>query len=109
MIQQFVKACAAYAAASAPTESAGGGGDVEKEAFDSAKELGTVEAWQAFIANYPSGFRADLAKAYIKKLGSSEPSTCLRRPMSARRKSCRTRRAGTAATSARKCPPRRPS
>ena len=73
-IQQFVKACAAYAAASAPAESAGGGGDAEKEAFDSAKELGTVEAWQAFIANYPSGFRADLAQAYIKKLGSSEPA-----------------------------------
>ena len=35
--------------------------------------------------------------------------TCLRRPMSARQSSCRTRRAGTAATSARKCPPRRPS
>ena len=33
-IQQFVKACAAYAPASARAESAGGSGDAEKEAFD---------------------------------------------------------------------------
>ena len=58
----------------AASAAAGGGGDAEKEAFDSAKELGTVEAWEAFIANYPSGFRADLARAYIKKLGSGEPA-----------------------------------
>jgi hypothetical protein len=51
-----------------------GGDDAEKEAFDSAKELGTTEAWEAFISNYPSGFRADLARAYIKKLGASEAS-----------------------------------
>ena len=70
-IQQFVKACETFADATPPVASAaaGGGDDAEKEAFDSAKELGTVEAWEAFIANYPSGFRADLARAYIKKLG----------------------------------------
>lgn len=39
-----------------------------KEAFEAAKELGTLEAWDAFLANYPTGFRADLARAYIKKL-----------------------------------------
>ena len=50
------------------------GGDAEKEAFENAKDLGTVEAWEAFIANYPSGFHADLARAYIKKLGSSAPA-----------------------------------
>ena len=55
----------------AASAAAGGGGDAEKEAFDSARELGTVEAWETFIANYPSGFRADLARAYIKKLGSA--------------------------------------
>ena len=72
-IQQFVKACETFADAtpSAATAAAGGGGDAEKEAFDSAKELGTVEAWEAFVANYPSGFHADLARAYIKKLGSA--------------------------------------
>jgi len=44
------------------------GGGAEKEAFEAAKELGTVEAWDAFLANYPSGFHADLARAYVKKL-----------------------------------------
>ena len=75
-IQQFVKACETFAGATPPAASAaaGGGGDAEKEAFESAKELGTVEAWEAFIANYPSGFRADLARAYIKKLGANEPA-----------------------------------
>jgi hypothetical protein len=75
-IQQFVKACETFDNASPPAEGAAAseGGDVEKDAFESAKELGTVEAWQAFITNYPSGFRADLARAYIKNLGSSQPA-----------------------------------
>src|SRR5262245_3209312 len=73
-IQQYVKACETFANASQPAQSASAGGDAEKEAFESAKELGTVEAWEAFLANYPSGFRADLARAYVKKLGSDEPA-----------------------------------
>jgi Bacterial SH3 domain len=40
----------------------------EKEAFEEAKSLGTVEAWDAFLAHYPNGFHADLARAYVKKL-----------------------------------------
>ncbi len=40
-----------------------------KEAFEAAKELGTVEGWNTFLATYPKGFQADLARAYIKKLG----------------------------------------
>lgn len=40
----------------------------EKQAFEAAKELGTVDAWNAFLANYSSGFHADLARAYLKKL-----------------------------------------
>ncbi len=43
----------------------------EKEAFEAAKELGTVDAWNAFLANYATGFHADLARAYLKKLGAS--------------------------------------
>jgi hypothetical protein len=42
---------------------------IERQAFQSAKELGTADAWDAFIANYPKGFHADLARAYLKKLG----------------------------------------
>lgn len=44
----------------------------EQQAFEAAKELGTVEAWDAFLSNYPKGFHADLARAYVKKL--AEPS-----------------------------------
>ncbi|MDX2307918.1 MAG: SH3 domain-containing protein [Hyphomicrobium sp.] len=46
----------------------------EKQAFDAAKELGTVEAWDAFLSNYPKGFHADLARAYVKKLGEATPA-----------------------------------
>jgi hypothetical protein len=58
----------------APADSA------EKEAFEAAKALGTVEAWDAFLSHYPSGFHADLARAYVKKLAepqaaSPSPST----------------------------------
>ena len=70
-IQQFAKACETFGDASPPVESAGG--DAEKDAFNSAKELGTIEAWEAFISNYPTGFRADLARAYMKTLGPSAP------------------------------------
>lgn len=41
----------------------------ESSAFEQAKELGTVEAWDAFISAFPTGFHADLARAYLKKLG----------------------------------------
>ncbi len=44
----------------------------EKDAFEAAKELGTAAAWNAFLANYPTGFHADLARAYLKKL-DAEP------------------------------------
>lgn len=52
------------------------GADTEKQAFEAAKELGTVEAWDAYLSNYPTGFYADLAQAYVKKLAgqSSAPS-----------------------------------
>jgi hypothetical protein len=48
-----------------------------KEAFDTAKELGTLEAWNAFLESYPDGFLSDLARAYVKKLsegGATEPA-----------------------------------
>lgn len=46
----------------------------EKEAYDAAKSLGTVEAWDAFLSNYPSGFHAELARAYVKRLSATTPS-----------------------------------
>lgn len=41
----------------------------ERAAFESAKELGTAAAFNAFLRSYPSGFYGDLARAYLKKLG----------------------------------------
>jgi len=38
------------------------------------ESLGTVEAWDAFLSNYPTGFHADLARAYVKKLSETAPS-----------------------------------
>lgn len=45
----------------------------EKSAFDTAKELGTADAWNAFLKAYPEGFHADMARAYLKKLGDASP------------------------------------
>ena len=57
----------------AKKESTGGMNNVSaKQAFDDAKELGTVGAWNAFLANYPEGFYADLARAYLAKLQGVE-------------------------------------
>ena len=50
-------------------------GTSEKDAFEAAKELGTQAAWNAFISNYPTGFHADLARAYLAKLGEQQPAT----------------------------------
>jgi hypothetical protein len=59
----------------AKTETTGGVNDVSaKQAFDDAKALGTVEAWNAFLKNYPDGFYADLARAYLAKLEGAEPA-----------------------------------
>ncbi|WP_439541436.1 hypothetical protein [Hyphomicrobium sp.] len=44
-----------------------------KDAFDAAKELGTADAWNAFLEIYPTGFYANLAHGYLKKLGSDAP------------------------------------
>lgn len=44
----------------------------EKEAFEAAKELGTVEAWDAFLSRFNTGFRADLARAYVRKLSEGQ-------------------------------------
>lgn len=38
------------------------------DAFAASKELNTVDGWNAYLKQYPDGFRADLARAYIKKL-----------------------------------------
>lgn len=56
-------------------------GAAEKDAFEAAKALGTVEAWDAFLSHYSSGFYADMARAYVKKL-SEAPSPAQAPPQS---------------------------
>lgn len=46
-----------------------------KEAFESAKELDTLEAWEAYLKSYPDGFRSDLARAYVKRLKGESTAT----------------------------------
>ena len=75
-------ACACALALVVPTAGAIAGGTTiapddanhsrEKDAFATAKELGTVDAWNAFLATYPTGFYADMARAYLKK--ASDPA-----------------------------------
>ncbi len=59
-IKSFIESCRAYAKAilgddkgTSNSEAAASGATPEKEAFESAKELGTVAAWNAFLSNYP--------------------------------------------------------
>jgi VHL beta domain len=76
-LQKFIEACRTYEAAvlgddaDTSTEAADAG-DPQKDAFDSAKELGTVAAFEAFLTSYPSGFYADLARAYVDKLNKAK-------------------------------------
>lgn len=46
----------------------------EAKAFDESKALGTAEAWNAFLSYYSTGFRADLARAYLKQLQTNAPA-----------------------------------
>lgn len=91
-IQRFVHTCGDYAkgkknkasttknGSDKPTRVAGntrGSNDSvnEKEAFESAKELNTIEGWEAFLNTFSTGFRADLARAYVKRLARDGGST----------------------------------
>jgi len=77
-LEAFVEACRTYEKAVQGDVAAGGNEQAsdseEKELFDNTKELGTVAAFEAFLAHYPSGFYADLARAYIKKLSNAAAS-----------------------------------
>ncbi|HUU67550.1 MAG TPA: hypothetical protein VMW57_09785 [Methyloceanibacter sp.] len=79
-IKSFIEACRTYEKAvlgdQGTDTTADSGDSSEKDAFNSAKELGTVAGFEAFLSNYPSGFYADLARAYVGKLnGASLPKT----------------------------------
>lgn len=40
----------------------------ERGAFAEAKDSQTIDGWNAYLKRFPSGFRADLARAYIRRL-----------------------------------------
>ncbi len=50
----------------------------QRDAFNTAKELGTVAAWNAYLKSYPTGFYADLARAYISKIESVGTATTVK-------------------------------
>jgi hypothetical protein len=64
----FLTLPATTAGAEQPEAADAAKGAGSEAAFNSAKELGTADAWNAFLSNYPNGFYADLARAYLKKL-----------------------------------------
>jgi len=70
-IKQFIDTCRAYANSSVAKIVDTPSSITEKEAFESAKELNTIEAWEAFLNSYSTGFRADLARAYVKRLSGN--------------------------------------
>jgi hypothetical protein len=73
LIAEAPRAYAGATGSDTKTSDEAKGGDAAA-AFNSAKELGTVEAWDAFLSNYPTGFHADLARAYVKKLSEGAPA-----------------------------------
>ncbi|MFY0611347.1 MAG: hypothetical protein JXQ99_07475 [Hyphomicrobiaceae bacterium] len=88
-IKKFVATCKSYARAAQPPASATNAGITEKEAFDIARDLGTVDGWKAFLKQFSTGFRADLAQAYIKRLEKDTPESS--QPRSAPKAAPRTR------------------
>jgi hypothetical protein len=69
-IRAFLDACKKLVADSGATSADAAQKKSEadvKAAFAGAKELGTADAWRAFLANYPDGFHADLARAFLKR------------------------------------------
>ncbi|WP_439543610.1 hypothetical protein [Hyphomicrobium sp.] len=77
-----------FAPTSAQAEEAAAPDAAEKDAFQAAKDLGTADAWNAFLANYPKGFHADLARAYLKKVDAPKPASPAAAVNSARELSC---------------------
>ena len=76
-INSFVNACKSYEAGVGGTQTAtnASGGISEKEAFGIAKEIGSVDGWNAFLKEFPTGFRADLARAFLKRLQGQGSTT----------------------------------
>ncbi|MFT4119632.1 caspase family protein [Bradyrhizobium sp.] len=48
-----------------------------KADFELVQKIGTRRAWEVFLANHPTGFHADLARAEIERLGHQAPDVIL--------------------------------
>jgi hypothetical protein len=69
-ISNYLTICKTLAASDSSGGTSNSEGTGAKDAFSAARELNTVEGYQAFISAFPTGFYADLAKAHLKKLQS---------------------------------------
>ncbi len=71
-VKQVLDTCDKYAmqeAAEDPIQGIeGAAGMTEKEAFKEAKEVDTIDAYEAFLKNFPNGLRADMARNRINRL-----------------------------------------
>lgn len=71
-VKSFLDTCDKYAmqeAAEDPIQGIeGAAGMTEKEGFKEAKEVDTIDAYEAFLKNFPNGVRADMARNRIKRL-----------------------------------------
>ncbi|MFD0985614.1 hypothetical protein [Methyloligella solikamskensis] len=71
-VKDFLDTCDKYAmqeAAEDPIQGIEGeAGITEKQAFKEAKEVDTIDAYEAFLKNFPNGLRADMARNRINRL-----------------------------------------
>ena len=65
----------AAAIASPPAAPVGSGDASASRDYEFAERVGTVEAWDLYIAAHPSGFYTDLAKVQRNKLAAAAPRT----------------------------------
>ena len=72
-----MNACKSYEArvGGEQTATIASGAISEKEAFGFAKEIGSVDGWVAFLTEFPTGFRADRARAFRKRLQGQGSTT----------------------------------
>ncbi|ODA67855.1 hypothetical protein A7A08_01022 [Methyloligella halotolerans] len=71
-VKDFLDTCDKYAmqeVAEDPIQGIEGkAGITEKQAFKEAKEVDTIDAYEAFLKNFPNGLRADMARNRINRL-----------------------------------------
>ncbi|MDA7947773.1 MAG: peptidoglycan-binding protein, partial [Hyphomicrobiaceae bacterium] len=77
-IRKFIAACRSYAEALNPPKDRAsfivlGNRRLGKGSLRGGQGTRHHRGWEAFLNNFPKGFRADLARAYVKRLGNEGP------------------------------------